>query len=569
MVGLGMLTAVPALAVSADHHGHHGHAAKIPASDTAYLLVAPDRGFLGNTELQDSFEAFAKGRNAMLVYTTDDRTQKSVTEAVKSLVKTGAKRVVVLPFFLSDADPGYQRVQAILKDSQARAGAQITWSQPFGDSYFAVEMLTQRLSAVAQPQGRTAIVVSTGAMNAKSQQAMQADLERIAKQAADGLDFKTVKVVVNAAPDALKRELEAAAKGAERPVIVPFHLGKKLDGMMSFDASLQQAAPKGVALIEGEIASHAALPLWFGREANRAATLRPEEIGVILMAHGSDHHWNETMINAVKPLASRYMIEPALSMADPVVTERAVRKLESRGAKAIVIVRVFGLSDSFKSDVERMIGIDVETAAHHAAMGHHAMASGHGGHRGHGGHGGHGMMMGNQRILSSALMTTVGGLDASPLFAEALLDRANALSQDSKKETIILVAHGTSSNARNSEWEQNLESLAGTMRAKGGGKFRAIKTATWREDWPDLREPSIAKVRKFVEEGNKDGGRVIVIPARTTAQGPEKRLLEGLTFVHGSGFAPHPKFVAWFEAQIQSGIATFSQTDRAAEHHAH
>jgi hypothetical protein len=62
---------------------------------------------------------------------------------------------------------------------------------------------------------------------------------------------------------------------------------------------------------------------------------------------------------------------------------------------------------------------------------------------------------------------------------------------------------------------------------------------------------------------------VIVIPARTTAQGPEKRLLEGLTFVHGSGFAPHDKFVQWFEAQIQDGIAALGQQSGSAGQHPH
>lgn len=542
-----------------DHHGRHGHAVTpIAASETAYLLAAPDRGFLGNSVLQDAFEGFAHGRHTAVVFSTDDRTRTSVSEAMKSLVTSGAKRVVVLPFFLSDADPGYQRIRNLLMDSQLPAGVDVAFGQLFGDTYFAVEMLSQRLKTIEQPKGRTVVIVSTGATDAQSQKGMTEDLERIARFAADGLGLKAIKVVV-ASNATLKRDLEQAVKGAERPVIVPFHLGKKLDGMMSFDAALQAAAPKGVPLLENELASHAAMPLYFAREANRQATLRPEEIGVILMAHGSDFHWNETMINAIKPLTERYMIEPALSMADPIVTERAVRRLEKRGAKAIVIVRVFGLSDSFKADVERMIGSDVESAAHHG-HGEHAH------HDAHGGHGGHGMMMSNQRILSSALMTTVGGLDAHPLFAEALLDRAKALSQDPRKETVILVAHGTSSNARNAEWEQNLEALAAHMRAKGGDQFRAIKTATWREDWPDLRERSIAKVRKFVEEGYKDGGRVIVIPARTTAQGPEKRLLEGLSFEHGTGFAPHEKFVTWFEEQIKAGIAALGQMPTGSGH---
>lgn len=568
----GILAPLPAYAASMGAHAHHDHApTPIARTDTAYLLVAPDRGFLGNVELQDAFEAFKHGRSGTIVYVTDDRTREGIKSAVSSLVKTGAKRIVVLPFFVSASDPGYQRVQTLLKDHALHAGASISWSRPLGDSYYAVDMLADRFKRIALPAGRRVVVVGTGAVDSKSKKAMQADWDRIAKQAAEGLGFEAVRVIVNAPQDNLKADLEAAVKGGQRPVIVPFHLGKKLDGMMRFDAFLQGMAPRGAEWIDGDLATHAAVPLWFEREANRTATLRPEEIGVILLAHGSDHHWNDTMITSISPLTKRYMIEPALSMADPVVVERAVRRLEKRGAKGIVIVRVFGHSDSFKSDVERMIGLDVETAAAHGAMGHPAgKHEGHGGHGAHDDHGhGHGGSMTPSRILSSARMTTVGGLDDHPLFGEALLDRAKALSQDPSKETIILVAHGTASDARNSEWEKNLESLASLMRSKGGEKFREIKTATWREDWPDLREPSIAKVRKFVEEGNKDGGRVIVLPARTTAQGPEKRLLEGLSFIHGSGFAPHDKFVQWFEAQIQSGIAALGQQDRPNGHHAH
>lgn len=574
MMALGVWTAQPAIALPGGSQAHHGHAAAKQSAATAYLLVAPDRGFLGNVELQDSFQAFAQGRNATIVYTTDDRTRHSVSEGIQALVKAGAKRVVVLPFFLSNADPGYQHVQSILRDRTTHAGATITWGRPFGESYFAVDMLGNRLQAVSKPAGRTVIVVGTGATDNTSQKTMKADLQRVATLAAEGMDFGALKVVVAGPQDKLKADLEAAVKGSDRPVIVPFHLGKKLDGMMSFDASVKEATPKGVEVIEGEIATHAAMPLWFGQEAHRGAPIRQDEIGVILMAHGSDYHWNRTMIEAVRPLTQRYMIEPALSMADSVVTERAVRRLESRGAKAIVIVRVFGLNDSFKRDVEHMIGADVAAAVHHQAMGHHVTAGGHGagGHGGHGGHGGghggHGAMA-TSRILSSAVMSTVGGLDAHPFFAEALLDRANALSKDAGKETVILVAHGTENDQRNAEWQQNLETIAATMRAKGGSRFRAIKSATWREDWPDKREPSIVKVRQFVQDAGLNGGRAIVIPARTTAQGPEKRLLEGLTFEHGSGFAPHPKFVAWFEAQIKEGIAALDLADGSAGHAHH
>lgn len=58
----------------------------------------------------------------------------------------------------------------------------------------------------------------------------------------------------------------------------------------------------------------------------------------------------------------------------------------------------------------------------------------------------------------------------------------------------------------------------------------------------------------MVTEASKQGDRVIVIPARTTSVGPEKRFLAGLEFELGEGFAPHPLFTQWVDEQIRQGI---------------
>jgi hypothetical protein len=73
---------------------------------------------------------------------------------------------------------------------------------------------------------------------------------------------------------------------------------------------------------------------------------------------------------------------------------------------------------------------------------------------------------------------------------------------------------------------------------------------------------------------SRAGGRAVVIPARTTAQGPEREFLEGLTYELGTGFAPHPQFEAWFEEQIEAGVARLrraapASASRPAEDHAH
>jgi len=64
----------------------------------------------------------------------------------------------------------------------------------------------------------------------------------------------------------------------------------------------------------------------------------------------------------------------------------------------------------------------------------------------------------------------------------------------------------------------------------------------------------------MVEDEARQGGRVLVIPARTMGEGPERKFLSGLEYELGIGFAPHPKFVQRMEEQIKSGIRQFNHT---------
>jgi len=71
----------------------------------------------------------------------------------------------------------------------------------------------------------------------------------------------------------------------------------------------------------------------------------------------------------------------------------------------------------------------------------------------------------------------------------------------------------------------------------------------------ETREAWIRDVRRMVEEASADGGRAIVLPARTTGEGPEREFLAGLNYALGNGFAPHPLFARWVEEQIRAGAA--------------
>lgn len=520
--------------------------------ERAYVLAVPDRGFTGNEEARAIAAALAKTHPAELLIVTDQRTTGMLTPIVRRLAEQGAETVSVLPLFVAAAGERYGHLRDAV-EAQRDGPARVEIGRPFGESYLAVEILADRLRGVDDPGGRELVVAGYGASDPASCEAMEQALARIAGHAAAGFGFASVRAVVwpawgddvDAGPCGTASEAVLEDAGENR-VIAPFHLGPKLDSMMGFTPSLRREAGDAAEVLEA-ITPHPAVLTWARREANRLAPVRQGQVGVLFHAHGSDYHWNEGMRRAAAGLGEDYLLEVAFSMADQQTIAPAVQRLEDRGATTIVLVRVFGRKDSFRRGIRRMIGQDVEAPA---PIDDH-QAHGHGHHAGD---------TPGPRIRSSAHVVTVGGLGADPLFARALLDRARELSIDPARETIILVAHGMGDDAADAAWMETLGELARHMRAHGGEAFRAIRGATWREDWPEKRGPAIERVRAMVREANAEGGRAIVIPARTTARGHAREFLQGLEFALGEGFAPHPLFQRWLREQVALGLAVYRDT---------
>jgi len=533
-----LLSATHAGAATARAHADH---------EIGFLVAAPDRGFMGNEEIGDLFQAFASKHNAVLLHVTDARTRDSARAALGLLASRGAKKVAVLPLFYSADEARYAILRTALERQQSLP---LEWAKPFGTSYFAVEALADRLRALPPEPDRRLVVVGAGASDQASLERISAQLRAIAEHAAAGLGFTSIEAAVWPEPkiadeDSLRNQAEARLKQTAGASVVQLHLARKLDSMMAFSNTVKRALPANSRLVGEQSLTPLALT-WMQREANRRLPLADGQVGVVVAAHGSDWHWNETMRSALRPLEARYKVEYAFSMADAPVLERAVRRLDERGVRATVIVRVFGTKDSFRGEIERLIGHDIEAGAEHA--GHQGHAASSGGDHGHGG-------APAARIRSAAVLATTGGLEDHDLFAKALVARARGLSRAPSRETVILVAHGTEDDARNEQWLGLLESVAGKMRANGGAAFRDIRVATWREDWPDKREPWVARVRGWVEEAGRDGD-VIVIPARTNGTGPEERLLRGLNYRLGTGFAPHPLFPHWVDEQVRQALGS-------------
>lgn len=507
--------------------------------EPALLVVAPDRGFAGNEDTRAAVATIDANRKEV-VFVTDRHSRKYLEAAIQRLNKAQTNKMAVLPMFLTAEEPRWAMARNWLHDGACADLFDCHFSAPFGDSYLAADMLNRTIEQVAREDRRSLVLVSSS--NGGDAEALRGAWRDMAQNAPAASHFDRIDVFVwqtrgnTTEQSATLGELVAG----EGTAVVSWHLGWKMDSMMSFDGMLKHRLFPDIGnRYQARPITKEDLALWMQRESNRHLLRSADEIGVVVLAHGADFHWNEAMRSAIAPLRDDYTIELAFSMADRASIAAALGRLEERGMRGAVIVRVFGIEDSFRRNVERMVGMDIELDRAPDFY----MSEG-GGMPG----------MRSRPIQNSLVVTSVGGLDDHPLFAAGLLARAEEVSEDPADETLILVGHGRGDDVINDLWLNNLQSLAEQMRAKGGDKFRAIHYGTWREDWPEKRDESVRQIRELVTAATENGGRAILIPARTASGGPARRLLPDLEFVEAEGFAPHPLFTDWVESQIVTGI---------------
>jgi len=529
-------------------------AVRVPApGDPLYLVAAPDRGFLGNEEARDAVNRLREVYpDTELWIVTHEETGSHLRSALEALRRRGGedRPVVVLPLFLTSRHALLDRARAATREVGRGAGG-LKWSAPLGESYLAEEILFDRVEALSvSPAEERLVLVGAGAGSAADARRIREALLPMTRRATEKYGLGSppvVEVLYDAsAPDSLtegqlgrvgERVRNLAAAG-ERPLVVPFGLAWRSTTMMSTWSRLgRPLGARGgdrIAYDGTPAVPHANVGFWLQRAATRHRVLDRDEIGVVFVPHGSDYGWNETMRAGLAPLRDEYTTVDAFSMVDPYVLRRAIRRLEDRGMKAALVVRIFSLESSFREKAEYVLGLRESYRSFPS------------------------------RIRTPLHLHTLGGMERTPHLVDALEDRLASISEDPARETVILLGHGAGDEERNDHWMSNLEHLAGELKARTERRFRAYRHHTWREDWPEQREEAVAAIRAMVEEASREGGAALVVPVRTAARGPAPRHLQGLEYRYATGFAPHPAFTTWVRSEIERGVAELGGSGPAA-----
>lgn len=531
------------------------------SAKTGFLIIAPDRGFLGNQETQAIFQEFKKGYTTSLAFVGRDYNGVGseysgyISQAVGDLKRAGVTQIVAIPLFLSSSDPVFKKVIPYLPSYVS--GSSIQWAAPMQESHLTSQILLDRVRALSRdPEQERLVVLATGAMDEESGKMIEAELEPLAQYVKRYLPLKEVEIGIYYDRDAAKEVREkknqavddlvtrmAAKKG--QALVVPFFIGPKFDGHMAMTQWISDKFKDlDIVYQNEEIMPHPNILLWLKKTANQYLPVSSTEIGVVIMPHGATQPWNDAVEQAIAPLKSRYKIEMAYGMADPSTIQQAISRLENQGVKRIVFVRMYALSHQMKEMSDWILGISDTPPGRHDNHGHHSAPP--------------------HQVRSATVFSTLGGYEENPDISQILHERIMELSQDPAKETVILVAHGEGDDEGNAKWLSVMMEHTDRIKTITKSRFRAIKAATVREDWPEKRKQAVAQLKELIQEGNH-GGRVLLISNRLYGAGPYKRLLEdvglreGTDYVmNGKGFAPHPILTRWLETNLQLAIKEMS-----------
>ncbi len=153
-------------------------------------------------------------------------------------------------------------------------------------------------------------------------------------------------------------------------------------------------------------------------------------------------------------------------------------------------------------------------------------------------------------------------LDAHPIVADILDDRAASISKDPAHEVVILVAHGPVPDDDNKLWLHDMGLLADQMRPKN--HYAAIDCLTLRDDADDpVRSTATAQLRQKVEEVTKNGDSALIVPLLLSYGGIEgglKKRLDGLNYrIPSQALLPDQRIVKWVVAEAQSNTSAVAQ----------
>ena len=515
---------------------------------TGFLVVAPDRGFLGNREVKILFESFAQNYRASLAfvereYGGPDRSYEIfLKDSLDKLEEQNLDRVIVISLFLTQLNPVVQDIHNFLRDY--KPSFVLEWAEPMVKSYLIAQILYDRIIEISKdPINERLVLMGIGPVDEASEKLLQAEYQALLALVNKHFSFKETKAVLyynflTAEKELRKKKnkevdqiiIDSAAKKG-KALLVPFVMGPKYSHRMSLVHWMNgKFEDYDIRITKDEILPHPNVLKWMKKTANKYTPLEPEHVGVVIMPHGAQMPYNKATEAAIQPLKKKYRIEIAYGMADPWTLAEAVEKLEKQGVSKIVVARMYSLGDQFKDKTDYILGLsNTEPKTRGGRL--------------------------PPRVRSSSIFATFGGYEENnSLICEILKDRVLEISKNPEKETVLLISHGARDDKRDKRWKDVLQKHAKYIKENTQVPFKEIHGLTVREDWPEKHKKAVDEIRSIIQDASNNG-KALIISNRLYGSGRYDEFFEGLDYeMNRKGLALHANMTHWLDEGIRKTL---------------
>ena len=260
-----------------------------------------------------------------------------------------------------------------------------------------------------------------------------------------------------------------------------------------------------------------------------------DKVGVLIMAHGADDEWNQSVVQAVDPISENLPVAIAFGMANPMTLQAGLDSLDSEGVTHVAVVRMFLSGQSFLDQTNYFLGLSDDPPEMFVMMGPMAQNP----------------EMRKQLHHNQVVATHLEGIIDSDMPAVVMSERASDLSSSASDEAVLIIAHGAGDEEENNTILDAMDRVVQRLEMAG---YADVHATTLREDWEEERIAAENNIRSYGSQMTQEGRSVIVLPMRLSGFGPYAEVLDGLDFSPGIGLLPHSELSNWVRSMTQKVI---------------
>jgi hypothetical protein len=257
-----------------------------------------------------------------------------------------------------------------------------------------------------------------------------------------------------------------------------------------------------------------------------------DEIGVLVVAHGSGTLGDKVLQEGVMPIGQKHptAIGFGMAMMSSHHIQEALDKLTDAGAKTVIVVpAVVTEQSSVYRQWAYLLGRRDDSA-----------------------------YLDVPRVKTSAKLVVAPAMDEHPMVTDILFDHTRAISTDPAKEVVILLGHGPTFDHENEIELKHIATHAARIKARG--RFADAKGLTLQDDAPEaIRAANVAKLREWVGAADAAGLTPLVVGYLISTRGIQDKIKEDLAGLdykfQTKGLSAHPNFTGWIRASVDEQIA--------------